>query len=69
VRDHGAGVEAAFVDRLFEKFSRSGARMDVPGTGLGLSIVRGLAEANGGLAWYEGSRHGAVFALRLPATL
>jgi len=67
VRDHGAGVEAAFVDRLFEKFSRSGARTDVPGTGLGLSIVRGLAEANGGLAWYEGSRHGAVFAVRLPA--
>lgn len=67
VRDHGAGVETAFVDRLFEKFSRSGSRTDVPGTGLGLSIVRGLAEANGGLAWYEGSRHGAVFALRLPA--
>jgi PAS domain S-box-containing protein len=67
VRDHGPGVEAVFVDRLFEKFSRSGARIDVPGTGLGLSIVRGLAEANGGLAWYEGSRHGAVFALRLPA--
>jgi PAS domain S-box-containing protein len=69
VRDHGPGVEAVFVDRLFEKFSRSGARIDVPGTGLGLSIVRGLAEANGGLAWYEGSRHGAVFALRLPAAL
>ena len=66
VRDGGSGVGAAFVDRLFDKFSRSAARPEVPGTGLGLSIVRGLAELNGGSTWYEGSGSGAVFALRLP---
>ena len=37
------------------------------GTGLGLSIVRGLAEANGGRAWYEpNTPRGACFLVRLP---
>jgi len=55
VLDEGTGVPAEFEAKLFGKF----ARADVPttrdkkGTGLGLSIVRGLAEANGGQAYYR----------------
>lgn len=70
VLDHGQGVPADFVPQLFGKF----ARADTPstrakkGTGLGLSIVRGLAEANGGMARYESnSPHGACFIVRLRA--
>jgi signal transduction histidine kinase len=69
VRDGGDGVPAEFRDRLFEKFSQAstGAARSATGTGLGLSIVRGLAEANGGDAWYEPNEpQGAVFCVRLP---
>ena len=68
VRDHGPGVPADFVDRLFEKFARSAQSREKGGTGLGLSIVRGLARANGGDAWYEPAKPiGSCFAVRLPA--
>lgn len=65
VSDHGPGVPAHFVSRLFEKFAQ--AQSSEGGTGLGLSIVRGLARAQGGEAWYEPAEpHGASFGLRLP---
>ena len=70
VLDHGPGVPPNFVPRLFGKF----ARADTPatkaqkGTGLGLSIVRGLAEANGGLAHFEPNvPKGSCFVVELPA--
>ena len=69
VRDHGNGVPADFVPRLFEKFARVDKKKSkaVQGTGLGLSIVKGLARANGGDAWYEDNQpSGACFAFRLP---
>ncbi|WP_396134735.1 sensor histidine kinase [Cellulomonas sp. ATA003] len=73
VTDSGAGVPAAMVPRLFDRFA-TGARRG--GTGLGLFIVRELARAHGGEAWYEpgggepadgapGAR-GAAFAFSLP---
>jgi len=68
VCDHGPGVPAEFLDHLFEPFAR--ARHDgsaPPGSGLGLSIVRGLAEAQGGDAWYEHAEGaGARFSVRVP---
>jgi signal transduction histidine kinase len=67
VHDRGPGVAPDFVSRLFEKFTQSENGELHDGTGLGLAIVRGLAEANGGAAWYENSRPGATFAVRLPA--
>jgi len=68
VCDHGDGVPAEFVPRLFGKFARADdASRRAKGTGLGLSIVRGLAVVNGGDAWYEQNRpHGSCFAVRLP---
>jgi signal transduction histidine kinase len=69
VRDRGPGVPDEFVHRLFTKFARADSAMTGTrsGTGLGLSIVRGLAQANGGDAWYEPVvPHGACFGLRLP---
>lgn len=68
VTDHGAGVPAEFVPRLFDKFTRADRDDGVSGTGLGLAIVRLLAEAHGGSAWYEPAPHGgARFCVRLPA--
>jgi signal transduction histidine kinase len=65
VKDHGDGVPADFVPRLFGKFARG--ETSTGGTGLGLSIVQGLARANGGDTWYEpNSPQGSCFAVRLP---
>lgn len=69
VRDHGDGVPADLVPRLFGKFARGEAAREKGGTGLGLSIVQGLARANGGDTWYEPvSPHGSCFGVRLPRT-
>lgn len=69
VRDRGEGVPEEFVGRLFGKFARADteATRKETGTGLGLSIVKGLAEANGGEAWYEPNHPaGSCFGVRLP---
>lgn len=69
VADHGPGIPDHFVPSLFERFTQAstGVARKAKGTGLGLSIVRGLAQANGGDAWYEPGDPGARFCIRLPA--
>ncbi|MEX0874211.1 MAG: HAMP domain-containing sensor histidine kinase [Actinomycetota bacterium] len=67
VRDQGDGVPPDFVPRLFMRFARAATSSVESGTGLGLSIVRGLAQANGGDAWYEiNDPCGSCFVVRLP---
>jgi signal transduction histidine kinase len=68
VADHGPGVPAPFIPRLFERFTRAPeTEHKTEGTGLGLWIVRTFARANGGDAWYEPrGTHGSCFCLRLP---
>ncbi len=68
VRDHGPGVDSAFVPALFDRFTQAsvGLQRTAKGVGLGLSIVRTLAELNGGTVWYEDGDPGAVFVVRLP---
>ncbi|WPB56061.1 response regulator [Xylophilus sp. GOD-11R] len=69
VRDHGRGIEPAFLEHLFDRFSQS----DSPdnrlhgGLGLGLSIVRHLAELHGGVAsaHSEGLGQGSVMRVTL----
>jgi len=69
VLDRGPGVPVHFEDKLFGKFARADvpSTRDKKGTGLGLSIVRGLAEANGGQAYYEPNHPiGSCFVALLP---
>lgn len=54
VSDHGVGIPAEELPRVFDKFYRirnSGIRAG--GTGLGLSICKGIIEAHGGGIWAE----------------
>lgn len=69
VEDRGAGVPAAFVPELFERFTRSSdARDRAAGTGLGLAIARSYAHAHRGDLIYEPAQpSGARFQLVLPA--
>jgi len=45
VRDTGAGIPAAALPHIFDRFTKGG---DSRGTGLGLSIARDLVRAHGG---------------------
>jgi two-component system sensor histidine kinase MprB len=51
VCDHGPGIAAADLDRVFDRFFRSVGARSQPGSGLGLSIVRDMAESHGGSAF------------------
>jgi signal transduction histidine kinase len=67
VIDHGPGVDADSVERIFDKFVR-GNDNAVTGTGLGLYIVRKIVEAHHGRIWCEstpGSQTAFIFELPL----
>jgi two-component system sensor histidine kinase KdpD len=70
VRDEGPGINAAALDRLFEKFYRAddGDRRRA-GTGLGLAIAKGFVEVQGGTiaAHNRQDRSGAEFVVSYPA--
>ena len=70
VHDHGMGIPAADLDRIFERFYRvdRGRSRETGGTGLGLAIVRHVAVNHAGaveVVSREGE--GATFTLVLPA--
>ncbi len=70
VADDGAGIEAAFLPYVFDRFRQadSSTTRNHGGLGLGLAIVRHLVELHGGTVHAEsaGEGRGASFALTLP---
>ena len=67
VRDHGAGISAADLPHLFDRFYRAPAARSVPGSGLGLAIVRQVAEAHrGSVSVAQAPGGGTVAELSLP---
>jgi two-component system, OmpR family, sensor histidine kinase KdpD len=67
VRDHGPGVSAADLPRLFDRFYRGAQASRVSGTGMGLSIVRGLLAVERGRVWGENcAEGGARFSIAVP---
>ena len=69
VRDHGVGIPADFVDRLFGRFERyEKSPSKVIGTGLGLAIARQIIEMHRGKIWVESAEgSGSVFHFAIPA--
>jgi two-component system sensor histidine kinase MprB len=67
VADHGPGIAAEDLPRIFDRFYRAASARAKPGAGLGLAIVREAAEAHGGSAIAESTAAGARFRLTLPA--
>ncbi|MFE4392919.1 MULTISPECIES: sensor histidine kinase [Streptomycetaceae] len=51
VRDRGPGIDAADLDRVFDRFYRATAARGLPGSGLGLAIVHEVARSHGGTAF------------------
>lgn len=70
VRDHGVGIPATDLKRIFKRFYRGHRRTfpQVKGTGLGLFIVRAIARTHGGrvFAESEGVGRGTTVTLELP---
>jgi two-component system, OmpR family, phosphate regulon sensor histidine kinase PhoR len=70
VRDHGAGIPAEELPRIFERFYRAQAARDrnVRGSGIGLALVKHIVEAHGGRLSVESRLgKGATFTVVLPA--
>jgi CheY-like chemotaxis protein len=70
IQDHGIGIEAVDLPKLFHKFYRAdrGVGRHTPGAGLGLAITHTIVEAHGGrvAASSKGLGKGARFRFTLP---
>jgi PAS domain S-box-containing protein len=70
VADHGAGIPAAFRERIFQRFAQADGADSRRngGTGLGLSICKTIVEEHGGRIWFESEEgKGTSFFVELPA--
>jgi two-component system OmpR family sensor kinase len=65
VRDGGAGIRRADIDRIFEPFFTSD---DAQGSGLGLAIASELAERMAGRLAVDSRPGGTTFTLEIPAS-
>lgn len=66
VADRGPGLDPAFRDRAFDRFTRGAATSAVPGHGLGLSLVRAIAIRHGAKIDLADGKPGLVVTFRLP---
>nr|BFE80590.1 hypothetical protein GCM10020093_031910 [Planobispora longispora] len=69
VTDHGVGIEAEDLPRVFERFYRTRYARDnaIQGVGLGLWLVKTIAEAHGGTITATSTPgEGSTFTLALP---
>ncbi len=69
VSDTGMGISAGEIERIFDKFHRSGDVLTnkVEGTGLGLSIARQIIEHHGGRIWATSLQGaGTTFTFTIP---
>ncbi len=69
VQDHGDGIDAKDLPKLFRKFQQidSGSTRKVGGTGLGLVISKGIVEQHGGVIGVESAvGTGSTFWFTLP---
>jgi signal transduction histidine kinase len=70
VRDHGIGIPAEDLERVFEPFFRSDRSRSraTGGVGLGLTVVKRIVIAHGGTVRVESSKaHGTCFHVTVPA--
>ena len=66
VEDNGIGIDAAFVEKVFDVFWRVQAEGVFPGTGMGLAICKAIVERHGGRIFVESEKGvGSVISLHV----
>lgn len=66
VTDHGIGISAEALGRIFERFERAAPIANYGGLGLGLYVARRIVEAHGGTISAHSSGQGSTFTVELP---
>jgi two-component system, OmpR family, sensor histidine kinase MprB len=67
IRDHGPGIDAGDLPKVFDRFYRASSSRSAPGSGLGLAVVREIAHGHGGTISAEPAPDGGtVMRLTLP---
>jgi signal transduction histidine kinase len=70
VQDHGIGIKAEELSKVFDRFYRADEARDrgVPGTGLGLAIAQAIVQAHDGQidVYSAGLNQGSTFTIRIP---
>lgn len=67
IADHGIGIPAKDMERLFTRYHRASNVGTIPGTGVGLFLVATIARLHGGRVTVDSSEgRGSAFALHLP---
>lgn len=67
VRDHGMGISATDLERVFDRFERAISAHSISGLGLGLYISRQIVEIHQGRIWAESVQgRGSTFFVELP---
>ncbi|WP_165351294.1 sensor histidine kinase [Ciceribacter ferrooxidans] len=67
VKDHGIGIDADDLPRMFERYFRARTSTGIAGTGIGLNLVKQLIELHGGRISVESKRgEGSEFTISLP---
>jgi signal transduction histidine kinase len=67
VRDHGLGISADELPKLFQRYFRAKTAAGIAGTGIGLNLVKQLVRMHGGSIDVESVEgEGTTFTVRLP---
>jgi two-component system sensor histidine kinase VicK len=71
VRDHGQGIPAEFIPRVFGRYERyEGSKAQVVGTGLGLAIAQQIIQLHKGRIWVESTLgRGSNFRFTIPVAV
>ena len=67
VRDHGLGIDAEDVPKIFQRYFRARTSTGIPGTGLGLYLVKKIVDLHGGSIEIDSKKgEGTSLIVKLP---